>query len=377
MRSRDEGGARRSSWWRSAIVSGAVLALGVSDASAQPTCRDTGPIAPERLEQSGCQLDSIGLVPLTDLGCRTYLGLAGGLYPGGSNTMPIEHRRAGVAASSAVVARGPDGRPSAAAGKIGFASIGMSNTEMEFGWFDSVASATPDLNPAVVRVNGAQGTRTAEQWADPDSLVWDVFDQRVAEAGLTPMQIQVVWVKLAEGRPASLGAFPRHAQRLQAHLVFTLRNAKARYPNLALAYLSSRTRAYTTVADSLNPEPYAYESGFAVQTVVAQQIAGNPLLRHQGADALVPWVAWGPYLWADGTKPRSDGFTWECSDTSDDFVHPWFSGQQKVAEQLLAFLQTEPTAQRWFLAPERSACGLLGIEPVAALLLARRGRRSR
>ena len=357
-----------------AISLGALLALPAVEAQAQGSCGSTGPIAPALLERSGCQLGSLGLVPLTDLGCRTYLGYEGGLYPGGANEMPVEHLRAGFTASSGVVPRGPDGKASPVDGVIGFASIGMSNTEMEFGWFETAALATPGLNPKVIRVNGAQGTRTADQWADPSSLVWDVLDQRLAAEGLTRNQLQVVWIKLAEGNPARLGSFPAHAQRLAADIAVTLLIAKARYPNLALAYLSTRTRAYTTISDSLNPEPFAYESGFAVKWLIQQQIAGSPLLRFAGDDPPAPWLAWGPYLWADGTTPRADGFTWECSDTTSDFVHPSFAGQAKVADLLVTFFQTDPTARRWFLAPA-NGCGLLGIEPVLALGVARALRR--
>lgn len=365
-------GRRRSCGRALALVAAVALQLG--EARAQE-CGPLDPIAPARIGQAGCHLDSLGLVPIPDFSCQTYLGYEGGLYPDRSNRMPTQHVRDGMAATRDVVPRGPDGRPSAA-GRIGFASIGMSNAEMEFGWFETLARQTPGLDPAVVRVNGAQGTRIAEQWADPDHLVWDVLDQRLAAAGLTPGQLQVVWVKLADGVPSSFGAFPLHARFLQMHLQQTLRNAKARYPNLAIAYLSSRTRAYTTIVDDLNPEPYAYESGFAVKWLVEQQIAGSPALRHQGDDPPAPWIAWGPYLWADGINPRSDGFTWECADVSDDFVHPWFSGQEKVASLLLAFLQTEPTASRWFVAP-KGGCGLLGVEILPVLAFASLARRRR
>jgi hypothetical protein len=146
--------------------------------------------------------------------------------------------------------------------------------------------------------------------------------------------------------------------------------AKARYPNLAIAYLSSRTRAYVTEPSGLNPEPFAHESGFAVKWLIEEQIAGNPTLRFAGSDAPAPWLAWGPYLWADGEVPRADGLVWSCADTTFDFTHPSFAGSAKVADQLLAFFETDPSARRWFLAHSRSSCGLLGIEPAIALAAA-------
>jgi len=54
-------------------------------------------------------------------------------------------------------------------------------------------------------------------------------------------------------------------------------------------------------------------------------------------------------LWADGTTARSDGLTWLCSDLGSDFTHPSSSGISKVADQLLAFFKTDPTATPWFL----------------------------
>ena len=50
-----------------------------------------------------------------------------------------------------------------------------------------------------------------------------------------------------------------------------VRMLKGRFPNLQLAYVSSRSYAgYATT--ELNPEPYAYESAFAVRWLIQDQI---------------------------------------------------------------------------------------------------------
>ena len=148
------------------------------------------------------------------------------------------------------------------------------------------------------------------------------------------------WIKQAQG---GAGPFPAKAQALQADLAAIARNLKLHFPNLQIAYVSSRTRAYTL--SGLSPEPTAYETGFAVKWLIEQQLAGTGNLGLQVA----PWLSWGPYLWVDGTQPRSDGLVWLCSDTTRDFTHPSSSGQTKVANQLLAFFKTDPTATPWFL----------------------------
>jgi hypothetical protein len=369
----------RATGTRRAILALAFLTTSTSIAAIADAqvCGPAGTIPPALLQRSGCQLSSLGLTPLSDLACGTYRGFEGGLYPD-SSTVPEDHAIAGKKESFEVVPRRADGRADRSNGRIVFASIGMSNTESEFSWMISAVRSTPGLHPRLVVVNGAQASRTAEQWADPASIVWSNFDQRLAAAGVTRQQVQVVWIKLAEPFPFRIGAFPIHAQVLEDDLLAVLRNAKARYPHLALAYLSSRTRAYTTIADSLNPEPYAYESGFAVKWLIERQIAGDPLLRFTGIGAPVPWIAWGPYLWADGATPRSDGFTWTCDLVTTDWVHPFYTGQVKVAGELMGFLLNEPTADHWFREP--ATCGLLGIEaiaPVAGVLAARRTLRRR
>lgn len=350
-----------------------LIALALLNApDTRAACEPSGTLPPELLGQSGCQLTSIGITPLADLGCGTYQGAEGGLYPAGSNHPPGTHWLAGWTIAANVVPRGMDGAPEAERGRIGVASIGMSNTSAEFSAFVAVARSAPEVSPRVIVVNGAQGGRPADDWAQPGSTAWDVLDQRLAAAGLSPPQLQVVWIKQANATPSRLGAFPAHAEALQANLASIVQIAKTRYPNLAIAYLSSRTRAYVIGPNGLNPEPFAYESGFAVKWLIEEQIAGNPALRFTGPNAPAPWLAWGPYLWADGETPRSDGFVWACADTAFDFTHPSFEGSEKVANELLGFFETELTARGWFLAPGRSSCGLLGIEPLFALVIARR-----
>ena len=59
---------------------------------------------------------------------------------------------------------------------------------------------------------------------------------------------------------------------------------------------------------------------------------------------------WGPYLWADGTTPRSDRLTWRRDDFEDDGTHPSTAGQTMVAELLMTHFLTAPATRGWFAA---------------------------
>jgi hypothetical protein len=309
-------------------------------------------------------------VPLTQLGAGCYKGFAGGLYPGGSNEIPPAHLAAGLAAAKGIRPLGPDGAPSAT-GKYVLLSIGMSNTTQEFcsagglpgsceaTSFFAQAAADPAVNHAqLVVVNGAYGGRAASSWTSPTMPDYDrVRDSWLTPLGLTEQQVQVVWIKQANPGPrVALPATNADAYLLEASIAQTLRAVRVRYPNVRQVFLSSRIYGgYAT--SSLNPEPYAYEGGFAMKWVVQAQIdqaAGAPPsptagdLRHDAGVA--PWVAWGPYLWADGTTPRADGLTWERSDFNpSDYTHPASGARQKVGKLLLDFFKSSPATQCWFL----------------------------
>lgn len=333
------------------LLTAAVLACGGGRPST-PTAPDPGgqPAAPAPTPPSGatgCAGTSVGFAPLNDLGGETYQGQPGGLYPTGGNSRPGAHDAAGVALGRAIGPLDRDGVPDAN-GRYVFLSIGMSNTTQEFSTFKRLADADPFKNPALVVVDGAQGGVTANQWANPGCGCWSTVDQRLAGAGVTSTQVVAAWVKQANAAPTS--AFPAHAQELKNHIIATVENLKTRYPNVQLAYLSSRIYGgYATTM--LNPEPYAYESAFAVRWAIEDQMNGSPSLNFDPARGSVgaPWLAWGPYLWADGMRPRSDGLTWACSDFAPDGTHPSDAGRRKVANMLLAFMSSDATARGWYL----------------------------
>jgi hypothetical protein len=217
----------------------------------------------------------------------------------------------------------------------------MSNTTQEFQAFMAM---NPSPNSRLVLVDGAQGGETASDWANPSCPCWAILEDRIKAAGLTNAQVVAAWVKLANSGPT--GGWPAATTRLKDDTVAVVRALGTRFRNLRLAYLSSRIYAgYATT--HLNPEPYAYEGGFAMRWVIEEQLAGK--LPFGGASRVAPWLSWGPYLWADGLKPRSDGLTWACGDFAVDGTHPSDSGEQKVAELLRNFFTTDPTARPWFI----------------------------
>jgi hypothetical protein len=288
-----------------------------------------GSVTPAGQAQSRaeCSLSSTGLVPLTDMGRRRYRGFRGGLYPKGRNRPSALYLGKGLAAARRV-------RP--IGGKTVLLSVGMSNATAEFSAFKRAADRDPAKSPALTIVDGAQEGWDAERVVS-DSQYWDNVDERLAAADASAAQVQAVWLK--EAIAGEDRRFPRDAQALQKDLRTIVRTIRVRYPNVRLIYLSSRTYGGYAIT-GLNPEPAAYDSGYAVRGLIQERMAG----KVKG-----PWLAWGPYLWTDGLRGRRDGLVWTCDDVDNDGTHPSKSGVQKVVNLLLNFFKNDPTTRRWFL----------------------------
>jgi hypothetical protein len=291
--------------------------------------------------------ESTGLTPLTNKSTDKYKTFTLGLYGDNQNTPPADHLKRATAAAAKIIPLSAEGQP-APTGKIVLMSLGMSNTTQEFSRFVQIANADKSKNPNLAIVDAAQGGRAADDWTDSKQPTYDQAAQRLTAAGVTPKQVQVLWIKQARKGPASLGEFPKHAQALESDLKQIVLASRQRYPNVKLIYLSSRTYAgYATTP--LNPEPYAYESAFSVQWLIRKQIDDkDPDLAYDKS----PVLLWGPYLWTDGTKGReSDNLTWQKEDTANDGTHPSNAGRAKAADQLLQFFKSDQTTKPWFTAP--------------------------
>jgi hypothetical protein len=288
---------------------------------------------------------SVGFKPLTEMTAEDkYKGEDGGLYGGGRNEPPEAHAKAAMKEAEQIVPRDADGKP-AANGIIGLVSISMSNATQEFSLFKRLADQDADKSPLVTIVDCAQGGQAMAQWVNPKGRAWMEADGRLESARVSPKQVQVAWIKLANVGPT--GDLKDHGKKLQKDTLAVLHNARARFPNLRIAYLGSRIYAgYATTR--LNPEPYAYESAFVVRWLIQDQLKGEAELSRDKS----PLLLWGPYLWGDGMTPRkADGLKWERADLAGDGTHPSDSGRRKVAEMLLKFFKTDASAKGWFAKP--------------------------
>jgi Cu/Ag efflux protein CusF len=307
-----------------------------------------GPGGPPQL----VKVDTSKFKPLTDLGTEKYQGFEGGQYPGGKNERPAEHEAAGLALAKEVQPLDADGKPSPN-GKIVLLSVGMSNTAQSSGGFQRQLTGFSDVNPRFQFVNGAQGGMTAFKIQDADegqgATYWTRVDVMLKAAGVSRAQVQAIWIKQADAGPSE--GFPGYAKKLQGELAKVVQIFPSRFPNCKLVYLSSRT--YGGYAKTpLNPEPYAYESGFSVKWLIEQQIKGEPSLNYDPKKGPVkaPWLSWGPYLWANGSAKRADGFSYTEGDFSpSDGTHQSNTGTEKVGKLMLDFFKSDSTTKPWFL----------------------------
>jgi hypothetical protein len=316
--------------------------------------------------------DSNTSIPLTDMGDRTYLGFEGGLYPGGINEMPEAHRLEGLARASNIQPLDTGGKPDPN-GKTILLSIGLSNTTQEFcnrgqqeifqcnPWtLMGRAEQSPQVDHEhLMIVNGAKSGQVAEEWVSPDSPNYKrILQDHLLPQGLSEGQVQIIWLKLANSDPTtSLPAPDADAYLLLAQLGDVLRALHSNYPDLKMVFISSRI--YGGYGDGINPEPFAYETGFAVKWLIEAQINQmrdgivDPKTGDLNYTTVAPWIAWGPYLWANGSTPRNDGLKWELQDFRQDGIHPSRTGEEMVGELLFQFFITSPFTQDWFLTTSR------------------------
>jgi len=347
-------------------------------------------------------------VPIMDMSPgQTYKGFSGGLYESNSNAPPTDHHDPdGVALGQQVQPLDFSGSPSPN-GAIVFISLGLSNTSLEFGGFVKYVadpSRSAQVNPRLAVLNGAKPGEATCAYVDPhlppadictvppytsndtqnqyDRIRDEVLATATGAPGVAPgcgttvapclseKQVQAVWVKEASPAPEGSGfstlcdpstagcvndPSTTEALHFEQQLGHIARALRTRYPNLKQVFLASRIYAGYIIIDK-SPEPFAYEYGFSAKWLIQAQINQ---IRGQGIDSVAgdlnynsgtaAWLAWGPYLWANGANPRSDGLEWirDTDYQTKDYQHPSSVGIDKVDGMLFTFFTTSPYTP-WF-----------------------------
>jgi hypothetical protein len=265
-----------------------------------------------------------------------------GLFPGGANAPAGATLVYGRDRLAQLVPRDALGNPSPD-GWIGFLSVGLSNTNQEWSRFERTSDALAEHSGRVVMVDAAVGGVHAAAMATPGTpeynQYWSIFDSRLPTAGITAAQVQAIWLKQHLPMPYPQPTYPAAVDTLKGYLEQIVGILRARLPNLQVVYFSSRI--YAGHGNNVQ-EPFGFESAFAVKRAIEDQINGI------GGLDTGPWLTWGPYLWADGTHPRSDGLTWQPSDIESDATHPTLSGEIKVSDLLRGFFGANTNATPWY-----------------------------
>ena len=274
------------------------------------------------------------LPPLVDLGPgQTYNGQEGGLYPGGSNVRPAAHDAAGQKIARGIVPLDADGNPDPVNGKIVIMPVSVSNG---YGaWhlgdagdtsttFMTRANANPAKNPKLFIAYGFEyqlpGGNGGTGDPGPNSIFYRSLDHALSEQGVTPRQVQIVWLSMPVSGtswglnlPPEARTFPADAQQSKHAWKEIVHAIHIRYPNVKIIYSSTKGAMYMS-ARTENPEfvggpiePWNHDAAWGVKWVIEDQINGAPDLNYDPARGPVnaPWLSWGPYFWSypDGDAP--------------------------------------------------------------------------
>jgi len=229
-----------------------------------------------------------------------------------------------------------------------------------FTQFQLTEQVDPTLNPNLVIVNGAiDGTDSPNYASFTDGSWQTILNFYLPYQNVTANQVVAVWLNDPHSQPK--GTYPLDMSEQETDVIAALQNMQIYFPNLKMAYIESmHYGGYATNNPEILPEPYAYETGFAMQSVIADQINGAADLNYNpnNGPVMAPWLSWGTYDWAngmlaDGTAlAAATGLEWSCSDLGPDGVHASTVGKYKDAALLTTFMKSDETVEPWFLAPQ-------------------------
>lgn len=318
--------------------------------------------------QLNCANDSTGLIPLTDLGAAFYEGTwQGGLYQGGLNHPPTGHLNKGINIVKKLKPLDSLGLVNYATGKIVLAGFGASTVGGPFNHMIQIMKDSTDQNPCMKAVNAANGSDGVTAMYIGNEEYWDYIEIfKLAEKDITPIQIQVGWLMHSSRTDSNGSDVSSYADSLVKRFTVALEALWYYYPNLKLVFVSGFP--YGGYADPnkalyhVIKEPSSYHHNFAMKELIRRQISGDPTLKYREPGKKVPYLVWGPPLWADGKNPTAyNGLTWNCEAEfaiDGGGYHLTNVGKDKLATILLEFFRTDTLSESWFMdGPKWASCG--------------------
>lgn len=306
--------------------------------------------------QINCGNDTMLLVPLVDLQTDSYLGFQGGLYPGGSNTMPTAHADSGIAIAQTIMPINFDGEIDTTYGKVVMLGLGNSSAGKSFNKFVGAYYDEGYTDSCFRLINGCMEAYSLKDMIalNANDVYWKDVNDFFQTAGLKKKQVGIVWLQSISFEDSLLTP-AAYVDTLKKTYTEVIKKLKSQFINLKQVYISGMHYGGYTDSNAIHfnalAEPAPYFNDFAIKAVIEAQIIGDTLLAYSGEDADAVWVAWAPNYWADGRNLRDyDNLRWLCPgdfDSDEDGYYLSGSGQQKAADKLFNFFTTEPTAAPW------------------------------
>lgn len=310
--------------------------------------------------QIQCSNDSTGLIPLVDLGAGYYMGHQGGLFPGGSNTIPLAHKKKGIGISKALKPLDTLGNVNYEEGKIIFLGLGASLASNAFNaYIDSIKIYDFEGMNNCLDVKGMFfGGKDLDQMIDfENNSYWESVNDKMVSRGDTYEQVQVIWV-LQQSFEDTTADFNTYYDSVLNKFVTLMQVLKDTFPNLKQVFLSGVH--YMGYMDPLHfrydafVEPHGYWGNIVIKELIAKQIMGDPALRYTGPHPNAAWISWGPNFWADGKNPRAyDSLSWNCDQFRDDETGGGFHLEDSVnslgfeAQMLKSFFSFDAVTTIW------------------------------
>ncbi len=131
----------------------------------------------------------------------------------------------------------------------------------------------------------------------PNSIFYKSLDHALKEQGITPRQVQIVWLSMpVSGKswktnlPPEARSFPADAEQSKLAWKEIVRAIYIRYPNVRIIYSSTKGTMYMSASATENPEfvggpiePFNHDAAWGVKWVIADQIKGAADLNYDPA----------------------------------------------------------------------------------------------